>query len=61
MKALVLKAFVDEKDNIKREVGDEIIISKSRFDFANDYLCRYEKGPWLEEVEETPKKKKGKA
>lgn len=52
MKARVLKTFIDEKEQVKREIGEVIEITKVRFNFANKHLEQFGKGPWLEEVKE---------
>lgn len=52
MKVKALIQFIDKKENITREVGDEFIVSKERFEEI------IEKGGahWVEEVTEEPNK-----
>lgn len=52
MKIKALIQFIDKKENTTREVGDEFIVSKERFEEI------VEKGGahWVEEVVEDPNK-----
>ena len=52
MKVKALIQFIDKKENITREIGDEFIVSKERFEEI------IEKGGahWVEEVTEEPNK-----
>lgn len=52
MKVKALIQFIDKKENTTREVGDEFIVSKERFEEI------IEKGGahWVEEVTEEPNK-----
>lgn len=52
MKIKALIQFIDKKENTTREVGDEFIVSKERFEEI------VEKGGahWVEEVVEEPNK-----
>lgn len=52
MKVKALIQFIDKKENTTREVGDEFIVSKERFEEI------VEKGGahWVEEVVEEPNK-----
>ena len=52
MKIKALIQFIDKKENITREIGDEFIVSKERFEEI------IEKGGahWVEEVTEEPNK-----
>jgi len=60
MKVRVTKRFQDlkTKDFIIREVGDEFIISKERFDEIRNTLYVYDDdATWIEEVKEEKKSK----
>lgn len=52
MKVKALIQFIDKKENTTREIGDEFIVSKERFEEI------IEKGGahWVEEVTEEPNK-----
>lgn len=52
MKVKALIQFIDKKENTTREVGDEFVVSKERFEEI------IEKGGahWVEEVAEEPNK-----
>lgn len=52
MKIRVLKPFNDYKENVKREIGDEFIVSKTRFKEIQEGLKQFGAGPWIEEVAE---------
>lgn len=56
MKVKALIQFIDKKENTTREVGDEFIVSKERFEEI------IEKGGahWVEEVTEEPSKEANK-
>ena len=54
MKARVIKGpFDDYKNDKRRNVGDEFICSKDRFQEINKVLkSKTNKGPWIEEIKE---------
>lgn len=54
MKVRVIKGpFDDYKDKKRRNVGDEFICSKDRFQEINKGLkSKTKRGPWIEEVKE---------
>ena len=55
MKIKVLKPFKDFKENVKREVGDEFIVSKERFAEIKEGLKKFEDTTWVEEVKASKK------
>lgn len=54
MKArVILGPFIDYKEEVKRNVNDEFICSKERFEQINKILKeKTNKGPWIKEVKE---------
>lgn len=52
MKIKVLKTFKDLKKDKIRNIGDEFIVNKERFEELNTKLQKFGKGPWVEEVKE---------
>lgn len=54
MKVRVVRGpFDDYKEKIRRNIGDEFICSKERFQEINRVLkSKTKKGPWIEEVKE---------
>ena len=52
MKVKALIQFIDKKENITREIGDEFIVSKERF----EEIIENGGAHWVEEVTEEPNK-----
>lgn len=60
MKVKVVRGpFIDYKEEVERNVGEEFICSKERFEQINYILNeKTGKGPWIEEIKQITKKNK---
>lgn len=58
MKVKVIKGpWKDFKEKVERNIGDEFICSKERFEEINKKLAKFGEGPWIKEVTESKNKK----